>query len=112
MARRRGRRRWHRAQAVRRLPPTRLRGRRACRCARLLLRAAQIQLVKPDFFQKEGEKRYAHSLEVPATRGRVLDRSGQLLATSVPVPSVWAIPKDLKATPEQRRDLLPACAML
>jgi cell division protein FtsI (penicillin-binding protein 3) len=73
--------------------------------AGLLLRAAQIQLVKPEFFQKEGEKRYAHSLEVPATRGRVLDRSGQLLATSVPVPSVWAIPKDLKATPEQRRQL-------
>ncbi|GCL64095.1 peptidoglycan D,D-transpeptidase FtsI family protein [Pseudaquabacterium pictum] len=73
--------------------------------AGLLLRAAQIQLVKPEYFQKEGEKRYAHSLEVPATRGRVLDRSGQLLATSVPVPSVWAIPKDLKATPEQRRQL-------
>ena len=73
--------------------------------AGLLLRAAQIQLVKPEFFQKEGEKRYAHNLEVPATRGRVLDRSGQLLATSVPVPSVWAIPKDLKATPEQRREL-------
>jgi cell division protein FtsI (penicillin-binding protein 3) len=73
--------------------------------AGLLLRAGQIQLVKPEFFQKEGEKRYAHSLEVPATRGRVLDRSGQLLATSVPVPSVWAIPKDLKATPEQRRQL-------
>jgi len=35
----------------------------------------------------------------------VLDRSGQLLATSVPVPSVWAIPKELKATPEQRRQL-------
>ena len=79
--------------------------------AGLLLRAAQIQLVKPEFFQKEGEKRYAHSLEVPATRGRVLDRSGQLLATSVPVPSVWAIPKDLKATPEQRRALAKLLGM-
>ncbi|MES2715476.1 MAG: penicillin-binding protein 2 [Pseudomonadota bacterium] len=79
--------------------------------AGLLLRAAQIQLVKPEYFQKEGEKRYAHSLEVPATRGRVLDRSGQLLATSVPVPSVWAIPKDLKATPEQRRQLAKLLGM-
>ena len=79
--------------------------------AGLLLRAAQIQLVKPEFFQKEGEKRYAHSLEVPATRGRVLDRSGQLLATSVPVPSVWAIPKDLKATTEQRRQLAKLLGM-
>jgi cell division protein FtsI (penicillin-binding protein 3) len=79
--------------------------------AGLLLRAGQIQLVKPEFFQKEGEKRYAHSLEVPATRGRVLDRSGQLLATSVPVPSVWAIPKELKATPEQRRQLAKLLGM-
>ncbi len=79
--------------------------------AGLLLRAAQIQLVKPEFFQKEGEKRDAHSLEVPATRGRVLDRSGQLLATSVPVPSVWAIPKDLKATTEQRRQLAKLLGM-
>jgi cell division protein FtsI (penicillin-binding protein 3) len=79
--------------------------------AGLLLRAAQIQLVKPEFFQKEGEKRYAHSLEMTATRGRVLDRSGQLLATSVPVPSVWAIPKDLKASPEQRRQLAKLLGM-
>ncbi len=77
----------------------------------LLLRAAQIQLIKPEYFQKEGEKRYAHVLEVPATRGRVLDRSGQLLATSVPVPSVWAIPKDLKATPEQRLQLAKLLGM-
>jgi cell division protein FtsI (penicillin-binding protein 3) len=77
----------------------------------LLLRAAQIQLVKPEYFQKEGEKRYAHTLEVPATRGRVLDRSGQLLATSVPVPSVWAIPKDLKATPAQRSALAKLLGM-
>jgi len=73
--------------------------------AGLLGRAAYIQIIGPDFFQKEGEKRYAHTLEVPATRGRVLDRSGQLLATSVPVPSVWAIPKDFQASTEQRRQL-------
>ena len=71
----------------------------------LIARAGYIQLARPDYYQKEGEKRYAHTLEVPATRGRVLDRSGQLLATSVPVPSVWAIPKDLKATPAQRTEL-------
>ncbi len=79
--------------------------------AGLLGRAAYIQLIGPEYFQKEGEKRYAHTLEVPATRGRVLDRSGQLLATSVPVPSVWAIPKDFKATPEQRRALIKLLEM-
>jgi cell division protein FtsI (penicillin-binding protein 3) len=79
--------------------------------AGLLGRAAYIQLIGPEYFQKEGEKRYAHSLEVPATRGRVLDRGGQLLATSVPVPSVWAIPKDFKATPEQRQKLIKLLGM-
>ena len=42
---------------------------------------------------------------MPATRGRVIDRSGQLLATSVPVPSVWAIPKDFQASLGQRAQL-------
>jgi cell division protein FtsI (penicillin-binding protein 3) len=79
--------------------------------AGLLGRAAYIQIIGPDFFQKEGEKRYAHVLEVPATRGRVVDRGGQLLATSVPVPSVWAIPKEFQATPEQRGQLAKLLAM-
>jgi len=79
--------------------------------AGLLGRAAYIQIIGPDFFQKEGEKRYAHVLEVPATRGRVVDRGGQLLATSVPVPSVWAIPKDFQATPAQRSQLIKLLGM-
>ena len=73
--------------------------------AGLLVRAAYIQIIGPEFFQREGEKRYAHTLEVPATRGRIVDRGGQLLATSVPVPSVWVIPKDFQATPAQRAQL-------
>jgi cell division protein FtsI (penicillin-binding protein 3) len=79
--------------------------------AGLLGRAAYIQLIGPEFFRKEGEKRYAHTLEVPATRGRILDRNGQLLASSVPAPSVWAIPKDFQASAEQRRELLPLLGM-
>ena len=73
--------------------------------AGLLGRAAYIQIIGPEFFQREGEKRYAHTLEVPATRGRIVDRGGQLLATSVPVPSVWVIPKDFQASPAQRVQL-------
>ena len=73
--------------------------------AGLLGRAAYIQIIGPEFFQREGEKRYAHTLEVPATRGRIVDRGGQLLATSVPVPSVWAIPKDFVAGVGQRAQL-------
>ncbi len=73
--------------------------------AGLLCRAAYIQIIGPEFFQREGEKRYAHTLVEPATRGRITDRGGQLLATSVPVPSVWAIPKDFQAGVGQRAQL-------
>ena len=71
----------------------------------LIGRAVYIQIIGTDFYQKEGEKRFAHTLEVPASRGRVLDRNGLVLATSVPTPSLWAIPKDFEADSAQRRQL-------
>lgn len=61
----------------------------------LLLRAAHIQLVDHAFYQAQGEVRYARTLELPANRGRILDRNGLILASSVPAPSLWAIPKDI-----------------
>jgi cell division protein FtsI (penicillin-binding protein 3) len=73
--------------------------------AGLVGRAAWIQLVNAGYYQKQGEQRYAHRLATHATRGSILDRNGQLLATSVPSPSIWAMPKDFSATPEQRRRL-------
>lgn len=64
-------------------------------------RAVYIQVIKNDFFLRQGEVRFARTLELPANRGRIFDRNGLLLATSVPSPSVWAIPEDVAATPEQ-----------
>ena len=71
----------------------------------LLGRAVHIQIVGNRFYLDQGEKRYAHELELPASRGRITDRHGALLATSVAVPSVWAIPKDVLATIAQKRQL-------
>ena len=62
-------------------------------------RAAYVQVFGNDFFQRQGEVRFARTLELPANRGRILDRNGLLLATSVPAPSIWAIPEDVEATP-------------
>jgi cell division protein FtsI (penicillin-binding protein 3) len=73
--------------------------------AALIGRAVYIQIVGAEFFLKQGEARYARTLEMPASRGRILDRNGQLLATSVPAPSVWAIPKDFDADRRQRQQL-------
>ena len=71
----------------------------------LLGRAVHIQIVGNQFYLDQGEKRYAHELDLPASRGRITDRHGALLATSVSVPSVWAIPKDVQATIQQKRQL-------
>jgi cell division protein FtsI (penicillin-binding protein 3) len=61
----------------------------------LIARAAYVQVYANDFFQRQGEVRFARTLELPATRGRILDRNGLLLASSVPAPSIWAIPEDV-----------------
>jgi len=71
----------------------------------LIGRAVYIQIIGTDFYQQQGEKRFTHVLDMPASRGRVLDRNGQVLATSVPVPSIWAIPKDFDADVQQRKAL-------
>ena len=71
----------------------------------LLGRAVYVQIVGAAFFQKQGEIRYGRTLELPASRGRIVDRNGLILASSVPAPSIWAIPKDLEADKSQRAQL-------
>ncbi len=62
----------------------------------LASRAAYVQVFNNDFYQRQGEVRFTRTLELPANRGRILDRNGLILASSVPVPSVWAIPEDVE----------------
>jgi len=62
----------------------------------LVARAAYIQVYANDFFQKQGEVRFARSIDLPANRGRILDRNGLILGSSVPAPSIWAIPEDVE----------------
>lgn len=68
-------------------------------------RAAYIQVFNNDFFQRQGEVRYSRTLELPANRGRILDRNGLILASSVPSPSIWAIPEDVELDDAQRSTL-------
>jgi len=74
-------------------------------------RAVYIQAVGTDFYLKQGEMRYARTLVLPASRGRIVDRNGVVLATSVPAPSVWAIPKDFEADVAQRKALTTLLGM-
>jgi len=71
----------------------------------LAARAAYIQVVANDFFQRQGEVRFARTLDLPANRGRILDRNGLILASSVPAPSIWAIPEDVEFDKVQLKKL-------
>ncbi|QNK68000.1 peptidoglycan D,D-transpeptidase FtsI family protein [Variovorax sp. PAMC26660] len=62
----------------------------------LAARAAYVQIFNNDFFQHQGEVRYQRTLELPANRGRILDRNGLILASDIPAPSIWAIPEDIE----------------
>jgi len=68
-------------------------------------RAAYIQVVGNDFYIKQGQVRFARTLELPASRGRIMDRNGLVLAYNVPAPSFWAIPEDVQASPAQLAEL-------
>ena len=61
----------------------------------LVARAFWIQGPGNAFYQRQGESRYERTLEMSATRGKVFDRNGQVLATSLPVKAIWAIPEDV-----------------
>ncbi len=67
----------------------------------LIGRALYLQGISTEFLQKQGESRYARTLEMPATRGKITDRNGQVLASSVPVKAVWAIPDDVQSASKE-----------
>ncbi|MGP1684662.1 MAG: peptidoglycan D,D-transpeptidase FtsI family protein, partial [Giesbergeria sp.] len=76
-------------------------------------RASYVQVINNAFFQRQGEVRFARTLELPANRGRILDRNGFILASSVPAASIWAIPEDVEqGTPEAQAQLKELARLL
>ena len=71
----------------------------------LLGRAVHLQIIATDFYQAQGEKRFVHKQPLPASRGRILDRNGLVLATSVALPSVQVDAKTFSADVAQRKEL-------
>lgn len=83
----------------------------------LAARALFLQGLSTEFLQQQGERRYERTLSLPADRGKILDRNGVVLASSVPARAVWAIPEDTRqATDAQWAELgkllgMPAAAL-
>ena len=77
----------------------------------LLGRAVYVQIVATDFYLAQGERRFVHTYDVPASRGRIIDRNGLILATSVASNTVYLNLKLYNATPLQRRELVRLLGM-
>jgi len=71
----------------------------------LAARAIHLQVLSNDFLQRQGEVRYGRTLELPASRGKMLDRNGVVLASSLPARAIWVSPEDFRATPRQLSQL-------
>ncbi|HEX8739594.1 MAG TPA: penicillin-binding protein 2 [Casimicrobiaceae bacterium] len=71
----------------------------------LVGRSLDLQWLEDAFLQGQGAARYARVLEVPAHRGRIVDRNGVALAISTPVKSLWVFPDKVEAAPVQLAEL-------
>ncbi len=69
------------------------------------VRAFWLQALSTDFLQRQGASRYARTLDLPAVRGKITDRNGEVMASSLPVKAIWAIPDDVEADADKLRTL-------
>ena len=71
-------------------------------------RGVYLQVVQHDDLTKRGDARTTRDLVLPAHRGRLLDREGAVLASSVPARGVFAFPDQVELTATQREGLAKA----
>ncbi len=76
--------------------------------AALVGRGFYLQVINNDFLQEKGESRYRRDIEVSASRGKIIDRNGDLLAVSTPMKSIWAIPGDARTMSAAQKQQLAA----
>ena len=72
----------------------------------LVMRGFYLQVIHNDFLQQKGDSRYLRDIEISASRGKIVDRNGDMLAVSTPMKTIWAIPGDARTmNGEQKRHL-------
>ncbi len=82
-----------------------------CAFLALAVRAFWLQALSTEFLQRQGASRYARTLELPAVRGKITDRHGEVMASSLPVKAIWAIPEDVEASPDKLKRLAQLLGM-
>jgi cell division protein FtsI (penicillin-binding protein 3) len=76
--------------------------------AGLAARAVELQLLDHGFLAKQGDDRSMRVVKIAAHRGAIIDRSGEPLALSTPVDSVWVNPQELNDNIDQLPKLAKA----
>jgi cell division protein FtsI (penicillin-binding protein 3) len=61
----------------------------------LVARAIDLQVIRKQFYQDQGDARFLREVPIPVSRGTIFDRNGVPLAVSTPVVSIWANPSEL-----------------
>lgn len=71
----------------------------------LLWRLVDLGIINRSFLLVQSAARIVRTVEIPASRGKIIDRNGAALAISTPVASIWINPQVLSATPKQLNQL-------
>ncbi len=74
----------------------------------LLGRATWLQVMQGDSLRGESQARVSRHIEMPAFRGRILDRNGDVLALSTPACSVFAVTNQTELSTVQLAELSKA----
>ena len=77
----------------------------------LVVRAVDLQVVRKDFYQEQGDQRFLRDIPSPVSRGTIFDRNGEPLAVSTPVESIWANPVDVLANADRLPELAKALGL-
>lgn len=77
----------------------------------LVARVVALQVMDDGFLQGQGDARTLRMQTVPAYRGVISDRSGEPLAVSTPVASIWINPKQMLSLDQDYRPLAKLLAL-
>lgn len=72
----------------------------------LMARAFDLQVVRKQFYQDQGDARFLRVVPIPVSRGTIFDRNGEPLAVSTPMVSITCVPSEVLDNP----DRIPALA--
>lgn len=73
----------------------------------LIGKAFSMQVLHKAFYQDQGDARFLRDMPIAASRGAITDRSGEPLAISTPMVSLWAEPSQLLEARAQFTVLAP-----